>query len=115
MPWPNANVDWQSQLSSSSNNMWDPVHHDVFWEEYHNETEFCTIKLVNDDDKVQSIKLIGSSRKDRQYNCAKVYQYCVENFVNRQNCAKASNVVIKHVEQKGCGNNDTKSSNGLSG
>ena len=88
--------------------LWDPVHYDITWKKYFNRSQLCYVSLQDQKAKITKIQVITNSRKDRKFNCATLYQYCLEHYVNRQNCVEMSTKLIKRIEKKtsGCKTKD---------
>ena len=90
--------------SQISNRFWGPLNYDIHWKDYHDNTEFCNVKLLDSNNEPQNVEFIGGSKTERQYNCAKIYEYCLKNFVGKINCATISSQIIKRIEPNGCNN-----------
>jgi hypothetical protein len=94
-----------------SNPFWDPLHYDIHWKDYHDNTEFCKVKLLDSNNELQHVEFIGGSKTERQYNCAKIYEYCLKKLVGKIECAKISSQIIKRIEPNGCNNNGNNNNN----
>ena len=81
--------------------VWDTLSADIPWRKYIGEKQFCKIKLFQGSE-AKIVQFLGASKEERSYNCAQVYQYCIEERVGTRRCAATASKVIKHIEPFGC-------------
>jgi hypothetical protein len=93
-----ANDSDQSHVSSV---VWDPVHHDVKWQLFQDEEKVCKVQMLTSKGP-EFVELIGGSRRDRLYNCAQVYNFCITNRVGTIRCAETAAKLLGSIEPHGC-------------